>query len=541
MENKNTLIALMLMMTIWFGYSLFFQPSPPVSQNSDQNSINSGFSDSQTKDNLPQAEPLAVNAIALDSVPDTLEMAAPAKNITVENDLYRAVFSTKGARLVSFEMKKYKATSDPQSPYIFLVEDSIFQNGTLNTSGIGSINFLNDSNYSVDQNVDHVVLEKDQEKKLIFSFVNTNGVRIDKIYTFNGNEYSFNLSLSVSNLSSNDISGNVFLSLNHPFEEALKGDSLTFVGPVTLTSEGLKTDNPDDIEKESQQYGSDVVWSAFENKYFISAVIPLNGASDKVRIEESNKYILNLFSSPTVIISPQNSVSFNYLLYFGPRDLDILKNVDHDLSKAIDFGYFSIIAKPLLHVLKFFYSYIGNYGVAIIFLTIIIKLLFWPLTQKSYVSMKNMQKLQPQMQKIREKYKNNREKQNLEMMELYKTHRVNPMGGCLPMLVQIPVFFALYKVLLGAIELRQAPFAFWITDLSLKDPYYVTPLVMGLTMFIQQKLTPSTMDPTQAKIFMLMPVIFTFLFLNFPSGLVIYWLVNNLLTILQQYFIQKKT
>lgn len=154
--------------------------------------------------------------------------------------------------------------------------------------------------------------------------------------------------------------------------------------------------------------------------------------------------------------------------------------------------------------------------------------------------MKDMQKLQPEMQKIRDKFKNDRERQNRELMELYKTHRVNPLGGCLPMVVQIPVFFALYKVLMDAIELRQAPFALWITDLSLKDPYYVTPLIMGATMFIQQKLTPSTMDPTQAKVFMLMPIIFTFLFLNFPSGLVVYWLVNNLLTILQQYIIHKK-
>ena len=207
--------------------------------------------------------------------------------------------------------------------------------------------------------------------------------------------------------------------------------------------------------------------------------------------------------------------------------------------EAIDLGWYSILAKPLLSILKFFYSYTRNYGIAIILITIILKLLFFPLTQKSYKSMKEMQKLQPKMTELKEKHKNDRDAMNRAMMELYKTHKVNPMGGCLPMLVQIPVFFALYKALMFSIELRHAPFAFWITDLSAKDPYYITPVIMGVTMFIQQKMTPSNMDPVQAKMMLALPVVFTFMFLNFPSGLVLYWLVNNILTIAQQYYINK--
>jgi YidC/Oxa1 family membrane protein insertase len=190
--------------------------------------------------------------------------------------------------------------------------------------------------------------------------------------------------------------------------------------------------------------------------------------------------------------------------------------------------------------LKFFHGYLGNWGFAIILLTVCIKALFWPLTQKSYSSMKAMQKLQPKMAKLREKYANDKQRLNTEMMTLYKENRVNPFGGCLPILIQIPVFFALYQVLLRSIELRHAPFMWWITDLSAKDPYYVTPLIMGVTMFLQQKMTPTTMDPMQARLMMMMPVVFTFLFLNFPSGLVIYWLVNNVLTIAQQYLINRK-
>ena len=203
-------------------------------------------------------------------------------------------------------------------------------------------------------------------------------------------------------------------------------------------------------------------------------------------------------------------------------------------------GWFSAVAKPLLTALKFFYRYVHNYGIAIIIVTVIIKILFYPLTYKSYKSMKEMQKIQPKMAELKEKYKNDRDAMNKAVMELYKTHKVNPLGGCLPMLVQMPIFVALYRALMYSIELRHAPFMLWIQDLSTKDPYYVTPIIMGATMFIQQKMTPATgMDPAQAKMMLALPVVFTVMFLNMPAGLVLYWLVNNILTIAQQMYINK--
>jgi YidC/Oxa1 family membrane protein insertase len=239
-------------------------------------------------------------------------------------------------------------------------------------------------------------------------------------------------------------------------------------------------------------------------------------------------------------LQPGEKKTLDYLVFIGPKEPAQLKAAGHQLEKIVQFGFFNLLAQPLFTVLTFFYGFFKNYGVAIILLTVVIKIIFWPLTHKSYSSMKSMQKLQPEMVKLREKFKNDKERLNKEMMQLYKTHSVNPLGGCLPMIVQIPVFFALYKVLLDSIALRHAPFAFWLTDLSAKDPYYITPILMGASMFVQQKMTPTTADPMQAKIFMMMPIVFTFMFLNFPSGLVIYWLVNNLLTILQQYFIHRK-
>jgi YidC/Oxa1 family membrane protein insertase len=242
----------------------------------------------------------------------------------------------------------------------------------------------------------------------------------------------------------------------------------------------------------------------------------------------------------------------------GPRELSLLKELGKQLDLAINFGFFDIIARPMLFALRFFNKYVKNYGISIIIITILIKILFWPLTHKSYKSMKEMQKLQPLMKKIREKYKHDKQQMNKEMMALYKTYKVNPMGGCLPMAIQIPVFIALYNLFGKSIELRHAPFMLWINDLSAPDrlfsfpfeiplmsPPYGIPvltLLMGATMYITQKMTPMTMgDPTQAKVMQFLPLFFTFIFINFPSGLVLYWLVNNILQIGQQYRIKKSS
>ena len=248
--------------------------------------------------------------------------------------------------------------------------------------------------------------------------------------------------------------------------------------------------------------------------------------------------------------------TLDFDVFLGPKRLSLLKSIGGNLDKAVNFGMFDFIAKPCLWLMNFIYRFIPNYGVAIIFLTILTKVLLWPLGNKSYKSMSEMKKLQPLMAEIREKYKGDKKKINEEMMALYKTYKINPMGGCLPMIVQIPVFFALYRMLYQAIELRHAPFFLWINDLSAPDrlfhfnfsipfmePPYGIPvltIIMGATMFLQQKMSPPMGDATQAKMMMLMPVVFTFIFINFSSGLVLYWLVNNILSIAQQYYVQKK-
>jgi YidC/Oxa1 family membrane protein insertase len=239
-------------------------------------------------------------------------------------------------------------------------------------------------------------------------------------------------------------------------------------------------------------------------------------------------------------------------LFFGPKQTEVLKSLDINAQKIIDFGWFDIIAKPLIWALNMMNKVTHNYGIDIIILTILIKIIFYPLTVKSSTSMKKMQKLQPIIVKLKEKYKDDKAKLNQEMMGIYKREGVNPMGGCLPMVIQIPVFFALYKALSGAIELRHAHFLWWMNDLSAPEdlftfhvagyalPIRILPLIMGVTQVIQQKMTPTTADPMQEKIMLLMPIVFTFLFWSFPSGLVLYWLINNVISIAQQYYINKK-
>jgi len=259
---------------------------------------------------------------------------------------------------------------------------------------------------------------------------------------------------------------------------------------------------------------------------------------------------------PLATIQPGGQHSSEFTLFFGPKSLHVLRQLNNSLEKAINFGMFDILAKPCLWLMNYLYGFIPNYGVAIIILTILVKLVLWPLGNKSYKSMNDMKKLQPYMTEIREKYKDDKAKMNQEIMNLYKTYKINPMGGCLPMIVQIPVFFALYRMLYEAIELRHAPFFGWINDLSAPDrlfqfgfsipfmqPPYGIPiltLIMGGTMFLQQKMSPPPGDPAQAKMMMFMPLIFTVIFINFSSGLVLYWLTNNILSIAQQYYITKK-
>jgi len=539
-ENKNLVLAMVLMLAVWLGFSFFF---PPTSKEQAQPIV------TQQEQAVSVAE--VVEQVALESalevkgtatVPATVlatATMAPAREIVVETDKYQAVFTTEGARLVSFKLKNYRATADQASPPVQMYENSSQRYATLRTTGSEGFGLAEDARFETPTT--GVVEVAGQERQAIrFQHVAANGMQYVKTFMVRGDEYIIDTALELQNVGPSALRGSVNLALVQRWDESLKADSYSFSGPATLVKDDIEEVDVDDLKDGSVAYSQGLVWTSFQTKYFLSVVVPGEKTVERIQISRNGDAIENTLETPYFTLQPGASRQLDYMVYIGPKEPEPLTAAGHQLDKIVGFGFFDLLAQPLFVVLTFIFGYFKNYGVAIILLTVLIKIIFWPLTHKSYSSMKSMQKLQPEMQKMREKFKNDKERLNKEMMALYKTHSVNPLGGCLPMLVQIPVFFALYQVLLNSIALRHAPFAFWLMDLSAKDPYYITPLLMGASMFVQQKMTPTTADPMQAKIFMMMPIVFTFMFLNFPSGLVIYWLVNNLLTILQQYFIHRK-
>jgi YidC/Oxa1 family membrane protein insertase len=282
-------------------------------------------------------------------------------------------------------------------------------------------------------------------------------------------------------------------------------------------------------------------WAAMLQHYFLGAWIPTKDEANHfyTKALADGRYMLGL-SSEERSVAPGQSTHFNTQLYTGPKDQSRLAAIEPNLRLTVDYGVLDILSKPLFWLMSKLHGFLNNWGLSIIAITILIKLLFYPLSAASYKSMANMKRLSPKLQQLKERYGDDRQKMSKAMMDIYKKEKINPLGGCLPILIQIPVFIALYWVLLGAIELRQAPFYLWIHDLSQKDPYYVLPLLMGISMFVQQKLNPPPMDPVQQKVMQALPFIFTLFFAFFPAGLVLYWVVNNVLSITQQWYITKK-
>jgi YidC/Oxa1 family membrane protein insertase len=532
--EKRLIVAVLLSIGVLYAYSFIFptpKPQPPVSAARNQASLAS-------VSNQPSPQAPAASVPAPQPVASQPNTAASARDITVDTDLYSAVFSSQGAGLKKLVLKKYKENLGPQGKDIVLVNETTPDRYALLSDsrefGISPSTVFNTS-------ADNLKLARGGKGILEFTTVTPQGLQFKKIYSFSDDAYHIGLSEELQNVSAAKVDGVLHLLQNERVLIPKKGEGRYEVyGPSTLSDNKVNTDKLDNLLKAPVQYDKGVVWSAFADKYFMDAVIAEKGSIAAVRLTHpGTDALVRDISSPVISVPPGQSASVSYSLYYGPKDLDILKSQGNRLEEVIDYGWFAPISKPLIFALKFLYKYTGNYGFAIIIITFILKLLFFPLTHKSYKSMKEMQKLQPKMAELKEKFKNDRDAMNKAVMELYKTHKVNPMGGCLPMLVQIPVFFGLYRALMYSIELRHAPFLLWITDLSAKDPYMVTPIVMGVTMFIQQKMTPSNMDPVQAKMMLALPVVFTFMFLNFPSGLVVYWLVNNVLTIAQQMYINK--
>ncbi len=469
--------------------------------------------------------------------------AQAAREIKVETENYLALFTTQGARLKSFKFKNYRRSVDEKSPPFEIVATMPGVPFPLGLRWQGSGPFDDGSMVYGFQGGD-LKLVGDAKGILLFQGQAPNGSMVTKSFTFTGSSYPIQLEVAVKSADGIILAPEILLT--EKSDQSVSNPDALFEGFVALVDNKIKREASPEPNK-SHEFSGDVSWSGFGHTYFFFALLPENGAQHKLSVRQEGATLVAGVSGP----APNPGAASRYTLFIGPKDIDILKSVGKGLERAIDFGYFGFIAMPFLYVLHFSHQFTASYGIDIILLTILIKILMAPLTHKSFVSMKQMQKLQPQMERIKEKYSKDREKLNKEIMDLYRRNGVNPLGGCLPMLAQFPVFIGLYNALSTPIELRHAPFL-WIKDLSRPDweslPFTlgdwhlgvpVLTILMGASMFIQQWMTPAVGDPNQRKLMLMMPLMFTFMFVTFPAGLTIYWLVNNILSIGQQYWINR--
>jgi len=550
MDQARLIIAIALSFLVFILWSYFFVDKSKIEQPRQLEQT-----EQKVKDDLKETIKEKVVAETPISKEDSFQPDRSVRTITVNLPLYSVKISETGAAFKSYTLKKYRETIDPDSPLLEMISQDL-SDGTVRLGFVdNSLTGFNEAVFAADIESD-VVDINNKSRVLSFSWTSPQGVVVIKKFVFSPNTYLIDLVVTVVNGSAQTIQDNLTLSLLRT--ESEKKSRIGFEGPSALINDKLEQIKTKKI-KDKNVYSGQLKWISIQDRYFMSAIIPQNPVEAGMNLYFKDKKILqSQYVQPVSEIVPGEQQTFKYHLFFGPKSMKVLKEIGYDLGKAVNFGWFDFLAKPFVWIMNFLYdNFIPNYGVAIIILTLLTKIILWPLGNKSYKSMNEMKKIQPLVAEIREKYKDNKKRMNEEMMGLYKTYKVNPAGGCLPMVVQIPVFFALYRMLYEAIELRHTPFFWWITDLSAPDrlfrfnvehipfmqpPYGIPVLtvIMGATMFIQQKMQPPAGDPTQAKMMMMMPIVFTFIFINFSSGLVLYWLVNNVLSIAQQYYISKK-
>ena len=530
--EKRTIIAIGLTIVLLFFFQMYMGPKEPQKQPAQPAAKTEQAP--QKGEAAKATTPSAPGGVAQPSASAAQKAEQKAtKTITAETDLLKVTFTDLGGGISSVKLRKYKQTvkgpNDKEmiedvKPYIYLPKT--FSAVTSGTATDGTL-------FRADRDGIQV---KDKPETIVFSGTLTDGRTVRKIYTFSPGTYTIDMKVEVAGGSA------VKADMDFAVITAKHDSSYTFKGPFYLA--GNKFEQVEKLDK-AVNLDKTYKYAGLDDGFFAFIWIPSTDAIPAGTIMNGDNSI------PIIRLALANGTASGKM-YFGPKKTDVLKSLNVGAEKIVDFGWFDIIAKPMIIGMNYCNKVTHNYGIDIILLTILIKIVFYPLSVKSYKSMKKMQTMQPVIAKLKEKYKDDKAKLNQEMMEIYKNKGINPMGGCLPMIIQIPVFFALYKALSAAIELRHAPFMLWINDLSSPEDLYtfniagydlpirILPLVMGITQVIQQKMTPSSVDPMQEKIMLAMPIVFTFIFWGFPSGLVLYWLVNNVISIAQQYYINKK-
>jgi len=490
---------------------------------------------------LPTIEPSASEASALIST-----KPASSGLIQVQTDVFNLAIDPRGGDIVQLTLPKYPRRQDrPDVPF------QLFDNGNERTylaqSGLLGVNAPDQSSgralWSSAQS--HYQMADGQALTVDLTYEH-NGIHFTKRFSFAPGHYEIKVSYLIDNQSAQPFSGNLFAQLKRdgsadPSSAGL-ASTATYLGAALWTpADPYKKLSLSDMDKHAFKESMTGGWVAWLQHYFVTAWIADKNSQNvlQTRKDGEGRYIVG-FTGPAVAVTPGEQAETSATLYAGPKIQKRLKELSPGLELTVDYGFLWLLAQPIFWLLEHIHSILGNWGWSIIVLTLLIKLAFFPLSAASYKSMARMRAVAPKLQSLKERFGDDRAKMSAAMMELYKKERINPLGGCLPILVQMPVFLALYWVLLESVEMRQAPWLGWITDLSIRDPYFILPIIMGATMLIQQRLNPTPPDPMQARIMQLMPIIFTFFFLWFASGLVLYWVVNNILSIAQQWYITRK-
>jgi YidC/Oxa1 family membrane protein insertase len=524
---------------IWQAWQDQSSPQPSVATTATEQ-----LSTNSSKVDIPMAPEIKgpeLSTAAPVVVDNKLESAG---RIHIVTDVLDIEIDRRGGDLRQADLLKYPVDLIKDRSPFRLMQDSerrvlIAQSGLLSANGAPD----HHSVYTTTQQEFRLASGQDA-LKVDLHWQNEEGIEVVKTYVFKRNSYLIKVEYQVSNKSTVDWQGHQYQQLQRtrPGDDESTRFIYTYTGGVIYSNEE-KYEKVDFDDMDDANLSRDISsgWLAMIQHYFVTAWLPPEQQKFQYysKAPENRPYVLGMVSPQTVIPAGAKA-SFDSQLYIGPKDQHRLEQVTESLKLTVDYGVLTILAQPIFWLLSYIHKVLNNWGWSIIILTLIIKLLFYKLSETSYRSMANMRRLAPRVTTIRERYGDDRQRMSQAMMELYKKEKINPLGGCLPMLVQIPVFIALYWVLLESVEMRQAPFVGWIQDLSNKDPYYILPLLMGIGMFVQQKLNPPPPDPVQAKVMMALPFIFTLFFAFFPAGLVLYWVSNSMISILQQWYITRR-
>jgi YidC/Oxa1 family membrane protein insertase len=468
--------------------------------------------------------------------------------IRVETDVLSVNISKRGGNIIQLNLLKYPQALHSSQPVTLMNTQTktryLAQSGLL--SPIGPDTTMGQAVYEADQ-PDYKLENGQQILQVKLHWQNKDGLKITKIYNFKRDSYEIGLTYQINNQSNSAWTGNLYLQLLRSNEPPVNSNSSGLVSLATYFGAAISSPEKP-FEKisfkqmESKPLNQTITggWAAMIQHYFVSAWVPEHNITSQYfsHVTADGLYAVGMVNS-SLNVKPSQTVETHAKFYAGPASSEKLEKVAPGLPLTIDYGWLWFISVIIFWMMQKIYNVVGNWGWSIVLVTLVIKLMFYHLSAKSYRSMSGLKKLQPKIEALRERFGNDKQKLSQATLELYRKEKVNPMSGCLPIIIQIPVFIALYWVLVESVELRQAPFILWIHDLTTKDPYYLLPLLMGLSMFLQQRLNPPPPDPIQAKVLMFMPVLFTVMFLNFPAGLMLYWFVNNLLSFAQQWYIMR--